>query len=186
MPQPIRPTPADLIARHGLAPLPAEGGWYRRTWAGPTDPTGRPAGSAILVLLTDGPDGFSALHRLPIDEVWFHHDGDPVDLVLLRDDGDLRIVRLGPGGVPQAVAPAGVWMAARPAAPDSPAPGAPDPAGAGRWALCGTTMAPGFLPGDYEGADPARLAAAHPRHADLIGALTRPDAPAHMPADVDG
>jgi uncharacterized protein len=71
------------------------------------------------------------------------------------------------GGLVQLTVPAGTWMGAR------VVPGA-------RWSLCGTTMARGFLPADYEGADPAALSIRHPRRAGLIQALCRPDAPRRM------
>ena len=50
------------------------------------------------------------------------------------------------------VVPAGTWMGAR------VAPG-------GEWSLFATTMAPGFIPGDYEGGDADELAAAYPDQA---------------------
>ncbi|MGW5054535.1 cupin domain-containing protein [Actinokineospora sp. NPDC004072] len=166
-------TADEVAARFGLVPLPAEGGRYRRTWAGAVS-AGRPAGSAILVLLTEG-DGFSAMHRLPVDEVWHRYLGDPVELLLLGADS--RVEVLGPdilgGEHVQLTVPAGTWMGAR------VRPG-------GSWALCGTTMAPGFVPSDYTGGDPDVLALAYPGHADLIRALSRPGAPIAMPPGVDG
>ncbi|MEV6522022.1 cupin domain-containing protein [Longispora sp. NPDC051575] len=164
------PEARAVAARHDLRPLPVEGGLYRRTWSGPPDPTGRPAGSAILVLLAG--DDFSALHRLLIDEIWHFHEGDPLELLLLHPDGTDELRNLAPGGDVQVVVPAGTWMGAR------VAPG-------GRWSLCGTTMAPGFVPADYEGGDRAALTAAHPARAALIGALTRADAPTRMESDPD-
>src|SRR6185436_19618827 len=54
---------ARLIELLRLEPLPVEGGHFRQTW--------RPdAGTAIYYLLTDDPDSFSALHRLPTDEIY--------------------------------------------------------------------------------------------------------------------
>ncbi|KPI15612.1 protein of unknown function DUF985 [Actinobacteria bacterium OK074] len=164
-------TPAALAARYGLQPLPVEGGLFARTWAGPEDAEGRPAGSAIMMLLTAAEGDFSALHRLPIDEVWHFYQGDPLDLLLLHPDGTDRLLTLGhhgPDRRPQAVVPAGTWMGA------AVAPG-------GSWSLFGTTMAPGFLPGDYEGGDAETLCARHPGQAARIRALCRPDAPSRMP-----
>lgn len=160
---------ADLAARYGLAPLPVEGGLYRRTWAGPPDATGRPAGSAILILLSAVDGLFSAMHRLPIDEVWHFYRGDHVELLLLGDDA--RVELLGTDHV-QLTVPAGTWMGAR------VAPG-------GRWALCGTTMAPGFVPADYEGGDADTLAAHYPAEADRIRALCRPDEALRITEDPD-
>jgi uncharacterized protein len=156
---------ADLAARYGLAPLPAEGGLFRRTWAGPADADGRPAGSAIIALFGPG-DLFSAVHRLPIDEVWHFYRGDPLELLLLDPDGGARVETLGPDSV-QLTVPAGTWMGAQ-------------VAGGGRWTLCGTTMAPGFVPADYEGGDPDGLAARYPAVAGRIRALCRPGASTRM------
>jgi predicted cupin superfamily sugar epimerase len=155
---------AELIARYGLQPLPVEGGLFRRTWAGPADETGRPAGSAIILLLSADDGQFSAMHRLPIDEVWHFYRGDPLELLLLDLPGTARVEVLGPQARqhPQLVVPAGTWMGAQ------VAPG-------GRWALCGTTMAPGFVPADYEGGDADQLCARYPEVADRIRALCRPE-----------
>ncbi|MGW7417837.1 cupin domain-containing protein [Streptomyces sp. NPDC054863] len=159
-----------LAERYELQPLPVEGGLFRRTWAGPPDASGRPSGSAIVVLLTSAPGDFSALHRLPADEVWHFYRGDPLELLLLAPDGTDRLVPLGDfarGGPAQYVVPAGTWMGARVAA-------------GGHWSLFGTTMAPGFQPADYEGGDPELLAARHPQQAVRIRELCRPDAPLGM------
>ena len=137
-----------------------EGGLFRRTWAGPPDATGRPAGSAIIALFAADGD-FSAMHRLPIDEVWHFYRGDPLELLLLGPSGDARVETLGPDDHVQLTVPAGTWMGAQVAA-------------GGRWALCGTTMAPGFVPADYEGGDADELSARYPAAADRIRALCRP------------
>ncbi|GAA4856011.1 cupin domain-containing protein [Saccharopolyspora rosea] len=166
--------PAEVAARYGLRPLPVEGGLFRRTWTGPPDGSGRPAGTAILLLLAARDGLFSALHRLPIDEVWHFHRGDPVALLLLDPGGGARTAVLGhdpaAGHHVQFTVPAGTWMGGR------VAPG-------GSWALCGTTMAPGFLPSDYEGAAADDLAAAYPSAAEDIRALCRPGTPLRMPPE---
>ncbi|MEU5687762.1 cupin [Streptomyces venezuelae] len=165
-------TAEEVAARHGLRPLPVEGGLYRRTWVGPADADGRPAGSAIIVLLTTAPGDFSALHRLPTDEVWHFYEGDALELLLLAPDGTDRTAVLGPGGHVQLVVPAGTWM------------GAYVPAVGGRhgWALFGTTMAPGFVEEDYEGGDVEELSARYPGRAGLIRALCRVGEPLRMPS----
>jgi predicted cupin superfamily sugar epimerase len=160
---------AEIAGRYGLEPLPVEGGLFRQTWVGPVDGAGRPAGTAIMVLFA-GDELFSAMHRLPTDEVWHFYRGDPLELLLLDAAGGARVITLGPeaGQHVQFVVAAGTWMGAEVAA-------------GGRWALCGTTMAPGFLPADYEGGDAERLAAEYPAVADRIRALCRADAPERFP-----
>jgi predicted cupin superfamily sugar epimerase len=64
------------------------------------------------------------------------------------------------------VVPAGSWMAARTT---------------GRWSLFGTTMAPGFTSGCFEGASTTELLVGWPAEAAAIGALTRRDGARDMP-----
>ncbi|MEU7471198.1 cupin domain-containing protein [Streptomyces sp. NPDC044984] len=158
-------TPDDLVAHYGLEPIPREGGRFRQTWAGPARPDGRPEGTAVVVLLTDAPGDFSAMHRLPTDEIWHFHLGDPLDLLLLAPDGTARTPVLGPdvlgGQHVQLTVPAGTWMGARVAA-------------GGAWTLFGCTMAPGFTYEGYEHGDAAELTGRHPEWAALITELCRP------------
>lgn len=166
---------ADWLVEHlGLEPLPGEGGYYRETYRGAEGipQEGLPAryagprafGTAILYLLTDAPDSFSALHRLPTDEVYHFYLGDPVEMLLLCPDGGSERVLLGPdlsgGQCVQFVVPAGAWQGSR------VLPG-------GRYALLGTTMAPGFEFADYMGGVRGELLARYPDQAGLIRQLTR-------------
>lgn len=158
-------TPDELVAHYGLEPLPREGGRFRQTWAGPARPDGRPEGTAIVALLTDAPGDYSALHRLPADEIWHHYLGDPLQLLLLAPDGTSRTPVLGPdvlgGQHVQLTVPAGTWMAAHVAA-------------GGAWTFFGCTMAPGFTFEGYEHGDAADLTARYPERAPLIAPLCRP------------
>ena len=163
-----------LIEHFGLEPLPEEGGLFRQTYkAAETIPpgalparyqAGKAFGAAIVYLLTPDPDSFSALHRLPTDEIYHFYLGDPVELLLLYPDGGSERVMLGPdirnGQRVQFVVPWGVWQGSR------LNPG-------GRWALLGTTMAPGFENEDYVGGRRDELIAQYPAQADLIRQLTR-------------
>jgi len=157
---------AEALAAHfSLTPLPREGGRFRRLWAGPPRADGRPEGTAIVMLLTASPDDYSALHRLPSDEIWHHYLGDPLHLLLLHPDGTATTPVLGPdvlgaGQHVQLTVPAGTWMGAR------VAPG-------GAWTLFGCTMAPGYTDAGYEHGDAEALARAHPRHAATIRELGR-------------
>jgi predicted cupin superfamily sugar epimerase len=129
-------------------------------------------GTAILVLLSHEQDLFSAMHRLPTDEVWHFHLGDAVELLLLEPDGSWRVEQLGgdvlAGQQVQLTVPAGTWMGGR------VLPG-------GLWALFSCTLAPGFLPQDYEGGDVHELCRSYPDAADRIRALCRPGSPLRHP-----
>ncbi len=167
-------TADDVIRELGLEPLSGEGGYFRQTWVS-GDRLGagalasrygreKPAGTAIYYLVTDAMDGFSAMHRLPTDEVYHFYLGDPVEQLLLHPDGEAQVVvlgqHLGAGQRVQHVAPAGVWQGTR------LVPG-------GRWALLGTTMAPGFDASDYEAGSRDALIAAYPDQRERITALVR-------------
>jgi predicted cupin superfamily sugar epimerase len=167
-------TAERLIELLGLVPLPVEGGFFRQTYVADESIAagalparyGRPKAfaTAIYYLLTSDPDSFSALHRLPTDEVYHFYRGDPVEMLLLHPDGLSERVLLGHdvlgGQRVQHVVPRGVWQGSR-------------LVDGGRFALMGTTMAPGFDPRDYEGGDRDELIRRHPGEADGIARLTR-------------
>ena len=163
-----------MIELLGLRPLPVEGGHFLQTWC--ADETiasaalparygrAKPLGTAIYYLLTDDPGSFSALHRLPTEEVYHFYLGDPVELLMLHPDGRGEPVVLGHellnGQRVQHVVPRGVWQGSRLVE-------------GGRFALMGTTMAPGYDDQDYTGGVRDELAARYPAQADRIRRLTR-------------
>lgn len=167
-------TAKKLIEQLGLEPLPVEGGLFRQTYCAqekiprsalPDRYRGDKAFStAIYYLLTSEPDSFSALHKLPTDEVYHFYLGDPVEMLLLFPAGRSERVVLGPdvlaGQQVQFVVPRGVWQGSR------LLPG-------GRFALLGTTMAPGFDETDYVGGERQELLRRYPEQAELIRALIR-------------
>jgi len=166
--------PRDLIRRLGLVPLPVEGGHFRQTYVSEeTLPAAalparygrvKAMSTAIYYLLTSEADSFSALHRLPTEEVYHFYLGDPVEMLLLHPDGRGEVVVLGPdvlgGERVQFVVPRAVFQGSRLRS-------------GGRFALLGTTMAPGFDLQDYEGGDRAALLRQFPAEAERIRALTR-------------
>lgn len=167
-------TASELISLLGLAPLPIEGGFFRETWRSPltVGPGALPLrytsekslGTAIYYLLTNDPNSFSALHRLPTDEMYHFYLGDPVEMLLLTPDGAGRRIILGQnieaGQSVQFVVPAGVWQGSKLVA-------------GGEFALLGTTMSPGFDPSDYQPGIREELIVHYPQHTASIRALTR-------------
>jgi predicted cupin superfamily sugar epimerase len=166
---------AEQVIRHfDLRPLPGEGGMFRQTYLAderiphgalpPRYPHDKPLGTAIVYLLTAAPDSLSEMHALPTDEVYHFYAGDPVDMLLLHPEGRGERVRLGQdfldGQHVQLVVPRSVWQGSR------LAPG-------GRWALMGTTMAPGYTDSDYLRGARADLLARYPEFASDITRLTR-------------
>ncbi len=172
----------ELIERLNLEPLDVEGGLYRQTFVADESLAAavlperyrddKPLSTLIYYLITDEPDSFSALHRLPTDEVYHFYLGDPVELLQLHPDGAVEQVVLGSdvlgGQQVQHVAPRGIWQGSRVLE-------------GGRFALMGTTMAPGFTESDYEGGERDELIARYPDAAEAIRRLTRPGGLRHMP-----
>jgi predicted cupin superfamily sugar epimerase len=159
-------TAQELIARLRLSPLPVEGGHFRQTYVSEEMLAAAALPAAIYYLLTDEADSFSALHRLPTEEVYHFYLGDPVELLLLHAHGGSELAVLGPdlgaGQRVQLVVPRGVWQGSRLRA-------------GGRLALLGTTMAPGWDVLDYDGGDREALIRRYPGEAERIRALTRTD-----------
>ncbi len=165
------PEAASLIARFHMQPVPEEGGWFAQVQrTGETiDGTALPArysgirhpvSTAILYVETT--TGFSALHRLKTDEVWHFYGGDPVHFLLLTPDGQSREAVLDAAN-PALVVPHDVWQGSTPSGPHG-------------WSFTGTTMAPGFIPQDFELATRAALIREYPAAARQITALTRIEA----------
>jgi predicted cupin superfamily sugar epimerase len=181
-PSPIRifdamPTDPALTAEQlrellKLQPLPVEGGYFAEAYRSkdvvPKEalpacyPGERSISTAIYYMLT--PDTFSAMHRLRGDEVYHFYLGDPVEMLQLKPNGTGEAVLLGQniasGMRLQHVVPGGTWQGSR------LAPG-------GKFALMGTTMAPGFDPQDYDAGKRADLIAQYLQYSALITWLTR-------------
>jgi predicted cupin superfamily sugar epimerase len=154
-----------------LQPLPVEGGYFAETYRSqltlsqrslPSGYSGeRALSTAIYYMVT--PDTFSAMHRLKGDEVYHFYLGDPAEMLILKPDGTSKTLLMGQDIVSgmrlQHVVPGGAWQGSR------LVPG-------GKFALLGTTMAPGFDPADFELGSRGELTARYPAYAELIAALT--------------
>lgn len=164
-------TARDIIRILELESLEMEGGYFTQTYRSTeaVNPDALPErykipkilGTAIYYLLT--PDQRSALHRLPTDEIFHFYLGAPVTQLQLHPDGTSKVITLGPdilaGQRPQVVVPRFTWQGS------ILCPG-------GRFALLGTTMAPGFDYEEYEAGDRQDLSNKYPDHIDLIAKLT--------------
>jgi predicted cupin superfamily sugar epimerase len=176
----VNPEAEKIIAQLGLSPLPREGGFFRQTWVSSIRlSNGRAAGSAIWFLLTA--DDFSALHRLPPEELWHFYAGDPVEHVQLgrpaqsrgpvagleSAGGPAHVTVLGAdlwaGQLPQLVVPGGVWQGAR-LKPGAQAHG---------WALLGCTVTPAWVDGEFELGERGGLRREFPAATEWLRALTR-------------
>ena len=143
-------TAEEIIARLGMQPIPEEGAWFV---AGP-----RTQGlNAITVLLTSAPDGFSAMHRLAVDEGWQWLAGAPAALLRLRRGGSGVLNYVG-AERHQVLVPRDTWMGA---------------STLGDWTLLSCWCAPAFRPEHFELGDRQQLTAQYPGFAAEIAALTR-------------
>jgi hypothetical protein len=158
-----------LMELLNLRPLPMEGGYFVETYrstetvsAALRKDQDRSISTAIYYLLT--PESFSALHKLPTDEIYHFYLGDPVEMLELDQDGSGRISILGrdieSGMKVQHCVRAGTWQGSRLVS-------------GGKWALLGTTMAPSFEFEDYLAGHRDHLLGEYPGFEELIIGLTR-------------
>ncbi len=167
-------TVEKIIELLSLEPLQDEGGLFIQSYVSNESikaenlpkrfETDKPFGTAIYYLLTSEPDSFSALHKLPTDEIYHFYLGDPVELLKLHPDGNSDLTVLGPeildGQKVQHVVKQDVWQGSRLIK-------------GGEWALLGTTMAPGYTDEDFVLGDRNVLIKKYPERENLIKCLTR-------------
>jgi predicted cupin superfamily sugar epimerase len=165
-------TTEQIIELFRMKPLDYEGGYYVETYrcdekiAQAALParyaSDRNLSTAILYLLT--PDTFSALHRVKSDEVFHFYLGAAVTMLILHTDGSSEVVTLGQDifndQCVQATIPKNSWQ------------GSFLNKG-GKFALMGTTIAPGFDFADFELAKREKLLEQYPNQRELILKLTR-------------
>jgi len=169
-------TAEDIIELYGLEPLDQEGGYFRQIWRSPLrvpdaelgaeySQTGdHPMGTIIHFLLTE--DSYSAMHRLPTPEHWFHHLGDAAEMLLLHTDGSHEKLQLGANlGSGQRVhvtTPAQSWQGTRLL-----------PGGAHGYMFGSCVMIPGFEWIDFELGERSELCGQYPQAAEGICLRTR-------------
>ncbi len=143
-------TAQDIIKKFDLTKLPKEGGYFRETYKctshefpasqfGIDASTTRKISTAIYYLVT--PRSFSTLHRVKSDEIFHFYAGDPVEMLQIDKSGESKQIVIGnnllENQVPQVVVPKGIWQGTK-------------LVDGGKWALMGTTVAPGFEFEDFE------------------------------------
>ncbi len=123
---------------------------------------GRPAGSALYFMVT--PDAPVRLHRIHNDQLYHYYLGDPIDVLMLQENGTSERVVVGPdlrgGQHVQLLIPGNTFHTARVIERR-------------RWFLGGSTEWPGVERVDIEIGDVEALAAKYPRVADDLRAFQR-------------
>src|SRR5262245_36723353 len=121
---------------------------------------GRPLGSALYFLMTPGAP--VRLHRIRNDQLYHYYLGAPIEVFLLRADGNAERVVVGPdlrnGQRVQLFIPGNTFHTAR-------------LIGNGRWFLGASTEWPGVVPADVEIGNVDELAARYPAVAEHLRAI---------------
>lgn len=176
-----------IIELLDLAPLPAEGGYFRETYRSgekiPSDALpgryqsrdcGRNHSTQIYFLLAPGV--VSLMHLVQSDETFHHYAGDAVEQLQIFPDGSAKVVVIGgdleAGERPQVVVPRNVWQGCRIRA------GATSQVG---YALLGCTVSPGFDWADFRLGSRAEMHALCPRADANTRALIEALAPESVP-----
>jgi len=152
-----------LIKKLKLEPHP-EGGYYKETYRCeqeiPVRSKQRNVSTAIYFLLEN--DNKSHFHKIKSDELWFYHQGETLEILLI-ENGELRSIFLGnnvtAGEVPQAMVPANTWFASRMKY-------------AKGYALVSCTVAPGFDFEDFEMGKKSELLKEFPTLGKIIGEMS--------------
>lgn len=132
----------QIIKNLKLLPHP-EGGYYKEMYRAEQkinldNGKSRNVSTAIYYLLEN--ENKSRFHRIASDELWFFHQGNPLEILSIQN-GQLIKTVLGNnfenGEVPQALIPAHTWFASR-------------VKNSKGYALVSCTVAPGFDFADFE------------------------------------
>ena len=142
----------DIIDELNMQPIEQEGAY----WA-PGDRIDTM--NCILALITNTPEGFSALHKLAVDEGWQWLAGDSVRMLLLAPDGSGREVELDENNS-QVIVAREHWQGA---------------STTGDWSLISCWCAPAFEAAIFTLGHRKEMQAHYPAFAHRIQELTRID-----------
>ena len=155
----------EIVQKLGLIEHP-EGGFYKETYRSSSSMETeqnaiRNVCTAIYFLLEN--DNISLFHRIQSDELWFFHQGEPLEIVLIKE-GVLNSIVLGNsfenGEVPQATIPANTWFASSVKQRKG-------------YSLVSCTVAPGFDFADFELASRENLLQEFPHLKEIIHKFTK-------------
>lgn len=156
---------AEIITKLNLTPHP-EGGFYRETYRC-SDQLDNKSGkqrnisTSIYYLLEN--ENKSHFHRIQSDELWYFHQGKPIEIVCIINDR-IELILLGNNvtdeEIPQVCIPKNTWFAAR-------------VKGQSGFGLVSCSVAPGFDFEDFEMAKRNDLIKMYPNLSETIMEFTR-------------
>lgn len=154
---------AELVAQLDLRPHP-EGGFYKeiyRSDLGVNTASGeRSIMTSIYFLLTS--ENVSKFHQIKSDEMWFYHEGSPLTVHVIGENGQYECIKVGLAGEdnrPQQLVPAGVIFGSTVDELDS-------------YSLVSCVVAPGFNFEDFKLFSKEELLPKFPEHEEIIKFLT--------------
>ena len=163
---------ATIIKTLDMQILPDEGGYFSIKYRSEDNiPAGvlEHAGPRCLygtIYYLETKDQFSAMHQLPIDEVYYFHMGDPLEMLILNPDGKSEVRYLGldilGNEEPQIRVPKNAIHGSRPIT-----------TGDQGFSLISTSMSPGFEDRDPVFPSQKELTQDYPDFSTLIHSLTR-------------
>ncbi|WP_373522217.1 cupin domain-containing protein [Aquiflexum sp.] len=153
----------ELTEKLNLQPHP-EGGFYSETYRSSlgieTDNGQRSLATSIYFLLTSS--DVSKFHSIAGEEIWFHHEGSPLAVHLLSDNGYEKLL-VGlvdqKGRQPQQLVPEGAIFGSTVEDENS-------------YALVSCVVAPGFDFKDFKMYSAEELLGKWPEHGEIIKKLT--------------
>ena len=159
----MHPRVRELIQDLQLNPHP-EGGYYAETyrsdWEFSTDHGSRNLMTCIYFLLTS--TNISRFHQIKSDEMWFFHEGSPLTVHILSEEGYEKLL-VGPvdkeGHLPYQLVKSGVVFGSTVDHPDS-------------FSLVSCVVAPGFDFKDFKLFEKEELLERWPEHHQIIERLS--------------
>ncbi|CAN1136177.1 hypothetical protein LINPERPRIM_LOCUS20941 [Linum perenne] len=181
---------SEIVKRLNLQPHP-EGGFFCETYRDTsvtlstshlpsTYKVDRAVSTCIYFMLPTG--SVSALHRIPCAETWHFYFGEPLTVLELSDDGNIKLTCLGPDLLhenqqPQYTVPPNVWFGSFPTkdytiSSDGSVVKNEQRDRESHYSLVGCTCAPAFQFQDFEMGKRSDLVSQFPQHQSLITLLT--------------